>query len=152
MDAILADNTFKRISLNENDKIPIQISLEFIPRYQLTISQHWFSNGLALNRRQAIIWANADPTHLCISSSLWVNMPNPSKAMARKYPFTQCVPAKQWISVESIAWPSHSENFMWKSMLVRALGGLKLKSPRLMKIQWSLVKFYLNGCQKLEHL
>ena len=32
MAAIPADDTFKYISLNENDKIPIQISLEFILR------------------------------------------------------------------------------------------------------------------------
>ena len=31
MAAILADNIFKCIFLNENDKIPIQISLKFIP-------------------------------------------------------------------------------------------------------------------------
>ena len=28
------------------------------PRVQLTIFQHWFSKGLALSRRQAIIWTN----------------------------------------------------------------------------------------------
>ena len=32
MAAILADDTFKCIFLNENDIIPIQISLKFIPR------------------------------------------------------------------------------------------------------------------------
>ena len=31
MAAILADDNFKRIFLNENDKIPIQISLKFVP-------------------------------------------------------------------------------------------------------------------------
>ena len=29
----------------------------------LTISQHWFINGLAPNRRQAISWSNADLVH-----------------------------------------------------------------------------------------
>ena len=38
---ILADDIFKCIFLNENDRIPIQISLKF-PGVQLTISQHWF--------------------------------------------------------------------------------------------------------------
>ena len=32
MAAILADDFFKCIFLNENDKIPIQISLKFVPR------------------------------------------------------------------------------------------------------------------------
>ena len=32
MAAILADNIFKCIFLNENDRIPIQISLKFVPR------------------------------------------------------------------------------------------------------------------------
>ena len=32
MATILADDIFKRIFLNENDRIPIQISLKFVPR------------------------------------------------------------------------------------------------------------------------
>ena len=32
MAAILADNIFKCILLNENDRIPIKISLKFVPR------------------------------------------------------------------------------------------------------------------------
>ena len=32
MVAVLADDIFKRIFLNENDRIQIQISLKFIPR------------------------------------------------------------------------------------------------------------------------
>ena len=32
MAAILADDIFRCISLNENDRIPIQISLKFVPR------------------------------------------------------------------------------------------------------------------------
>ena len=32
MAAILADDTFKRIFLNEKDRIPIRISLKFVPR------------------------------------------------------------------------------------------------------------------------
>ena len=35
-------------------------------RVQLTITQHFFYNGLALNKRQAIIWTNADPFHWCL--------------------------------------------------------------------------------------
>ena len=33
MAAILADDNFKCIFLNDNNKIPIQISLKFVPRY-----------------------------------------------------------------------------------------------------------------------
>ena len=32
MAAILADNIFNSIFLNENDRIPIQISLKYVPR------------------------------------------------------------------------------------------------------------------------
>ena len=35
MAAIVADNIFKCIFLNENDRIPIQISLKFVPRSQI---------------------------------------------------------------------------------------------------------------------
>ena len=35
MAAILADDNFKCILLNENDRIPIQISLKFVPRSQI---------------------------------------------------------------------------------------------------------------------
>ena len=35
MAAVLADDIFKCIFLNENDRIPIQISLKFIPRSPL---------------------------------------------------------------------------------------------------------------------
>ena len=35
MAANLADNIFKCIFLNENDRIPIQISLKFVPRTQI---------------------------------------------------------------------------------------------------------------------
>ena len=60
MAAILADDNFKCIFLNENDRIPIQISLKFVPRSQI-------DNKPALNQvmawRQAIIWTNAGPVH-----------------------------------------------------------------------------------------
>ena len=43
-------------------------------RVQLTIAQHWFGsdNGLAPNRRQAIIWTNADSIHWRIYAALGV--------------------------------------------------------------------------------
>ena len=37
-----ADDTFKRIFLNENVRISIKISMKLFPRIQLTIIQHWF--------------------------------------------------------------------------------------------------------------
>ena len=52
--ASLADNIFKCIFLNENDRIQIQISLKLLPGVQLTISQHWF------------IVTNDNPVHGCI--------------------------------------------------------------------------------------
>ena len=45
-------------------------------RVQLAVTQHWLDNGLAPNRRQAIIWSNADPIHWRIYAALggrWVN-------------------------------------------------------------------------------
>ena len=39
-------------------------------RVQLTIAQHGLDNGLAPNRRQAVIWNNADPIHWCIFVAL----------------------------------------------------------------------------------
>ena len=42
MAAILADDNFKCIFLNENDRIPISISLNLFSGVQFTISHHWF--------------------------------------------------------------------------------------------------------------
>ena len=39
-------------------------------RIQLIITQYWFDNGLVSNRRQAIIWINADPIHWRIYSAV----------------------------------------------------------------------------------
>ena len=56
MAAILADDIFKCVFLNENDIIPIQMS-----NWQKVIIGS--SNGLAPNRRQAITWTNDGPVH-----------------------------------------------------------------------------------------
>ena len=37
-----ADDTFKRIFLNENIRISTKNSLKFVPKVVLTIFQHWF--------------------------------------------------------------------------------------------------------------
>ena len=47
-------------------KIPWSLSL----RVQLTITSISLDNGLVLNRRQAIIWTNADPNHWRIYAAL----------------------------------------------------------------------------------
>ena len=46
MNAVLADNIFKWIFLNENVGILIKISLNLILRVQLAIFQHWFRKWL----------------------------------------------------------------------------------------------------------
>ena len=62
---------FKRIFLNENVRIAIQISPKFVPK-GLIYNKNSFSsgNGLAPKRRQAITWTNADPVHRCIYAAL----------------------------------------------------------------------------------
>ena len=61
MAAILLDDIFKCILLNENDGIPIQISLKFGPRSPIDNNP-----ALVPNRPQAIFWTNAGPIHGCI--------------------------------------------------------------------------------------
>ena len=56
MAAILADDTFKCIFLNENDRILIQILLKFAPRSP-------FENMPALVQVMAWRRTNADPIH-----------------------------------------------------------------------------------------
>ena len=50
---ILADDNFKCIFLNENDRIPFRIS-----RSNWQYSSIGLDNGLAPNKWQAIIWTN----------------------------------------------------------------------------------------------
>ena len=59
MAAILAGDIFKCIFLNENDRIPFQISLKLVP-----------GNGFASKRRQALTCTNDDPIHRCIDVAL----------------------------------------------------------------------------------
>ena len=47
--------------MNESDRIPIQVSLKFVPRSPIDIKP---------NRRQAITWTNADPVQWCIYAAL----------------------------------------------------------------------------------
>ena len=56
MAAILADDNFKCILLNENFKISIRISLKFVPRSPI-------NNEPALFQAMAWCWTNVDPDH-----------------------------------------------------------------------------------------
>ena len=71
MAVVLADDNFRCIFINENYWIPIRISLKFVPRMfiwqQTSIGS---GNGLALNRRQGIIWTNADSVQWRIFAAL----------------------------------------------------------------------------------
>ena len=60
MAAILADDNFKCIFFNENDRILIQISLKYVPRSSIDNKPSLVQsgNGLAPSRRKAIIWTN----------------------------------------------------------------------------------------------
>ena len=61
--AILADDISKWIFLNENGRIPTQISLKFIPKSPVDNKPNWF-------RWQAITWTNDDQVHLRIYAAL----------------------------------------------------------------------------------
>ena len=54
MAAVLADDIFKCIYLNENDRIPIQISLKFVPRSPI-------NNKPALVQVMAWCWIGDKP-------------------------------------------------------------------------------------------
>ena len=66
MAAILADDNFKCILLNENDRITIRISVKFVPRSPI-------DNRPALVQvmaRQAVTLTDADPVHWRIYAAL----------------------------------------------------------------------------------
>ena len=52
------DNIFKRIFLNENVWIFINISLKFIPKGPIDNISIGSDKGMVLNRRQAVVWTN----------------------------------------------------------------------------------------------
>ena len=59
-----ADDIFKCIFVNEQFCVLIKISLKFVPKGPIdNNTARGLENGLAPNRRQAIIWTNADPIH-----------------------------------------------------------------------------------------
>ena len=61
----LADDIFKCIFLNENDRISIQISLNFVPSRPI-----YHNPALVQKRRQAITWTNDDPVRWRIYEAL----------------------------------------------------------------------------------
>ena len=81
------DDIFRCIFVNEKFCISIKISLKFVPNsHQPSIG---LDNGMATNRRHAIIWTNADPIHWriyaavggdevthcgLVTSQIWINI------------------------------------------------------------------------------
>ena len=66
-----ANDIFKCIFVNEKFCILIKISLTFVPKWSnWQSSSIGLDNGLAPNRRQAIIWTNADPINWRIYATL----------------------------------------------------------------------------------
>ena len=63
MAAILADDIFKCIFLNENYRIPTNFTEICSHESNWHKASTGSGNGLAPNRRQAIIWTIADPIH-----------------------------------------------------------------------------------------
>ena len=73
MAAILADDNFKCIFLNENDRIPLRIWLKCVLR-SLIDNKLALDQVMAPKRRQAITWTNDDQVHWCIGTrGRWVN-------------------------------------------------------------------------------
>ena len=48
----------------------LKFNWSLLLRVQLTITHHWFYNGLPPNRQQAIVWTNGDLIHWCIYVAL----------------------------------------------------------------------------------
>ena len=69
------DDIFKYIFVNENYEFRLTFHWRSSLRDQLTVTQHCF-NGLAPNRRRAIIWTNTDLIHWRIYSALGGNESN----------------------------------------------------------------------------
>ena len=69
--AVISQTTFSN-ALSWMKKLDIWLKFHWrlFLRVELIMTQHWFSNGLALNRRQAIIWSNADPFQWCLYVAL----------------------------------------------------------------------------------
>ena len=69
---LFADDIFRCIFVNDKFCILVKISLKFVPKGPIdnNPTTGGSDNGLAPNRRQAIIWTNADPIHWRIKAAL----------------------------------------------------------------------------------
>ena len=67
MAAILADDVFNCIFFNENNIIPIPISLKYVPRSPTDNKPELVQ---VIVRRQAFTWTNDDPVHWRIYAAL----------------------------------------------------------------------------------
>ena len=68
------DDIFVYIFVNQKFRILIKISLKFVPEDPIDKTPNFgLDNGLAPNRRQAIIWINADPIHWLMRHGGWDN-------------------------------------------------------------------------------
>ena len=76
MATILADDNFKCIFLNDNDRITIQISLNLFPGVQLTTSQPWFRKWLGTEESTSHYlnqnWSSS-LSHIRDTRKRWVN-------------------------------------------------------------------------------
>ena len=59
----LADDIFKCIMIYGFLSFRFDFHWSLFLRVKLRISEVWLGNGLAPNRRQAIIWTNTDPAY-----------------------------------------------------------------------------------------
>ena len=73
MAAILAEDQFEYILLNENDRMPIRMSLKCVPMSPID-NNAALVQVMALNRRQACTWTNVDPVHRCIYAASGRNL------------------------------------------------------------------------------
>ena len=71
MAVILADDIFECILLNENARIPIQISLKFVPSSPINNKPSLVQvMAWRQKRRQAITWTHDGPVHWRIYAAL----------------------------------------------------------------------------------
>ena len=74
---LFADDTFKRIFLNENVRISINISLKFVPKGlinnipALVLMMAWRRPG---DKPLSEPMVARSPTHMCVTRPQWVNM------------------------------------------------------------------------------
>ena len=69
-----ADDTFKRIFVNENVRISIKVSLKLFLRVQWTILQHCFRLWLGAAQLLSEPMLACSPSHICVSRPQWINL------------------------------------------------------------------------------